>query len=104
MRGDVRCTRRNGAGDKLMLSGNVDGSSAVDVERAVASQMDGQGRRLRLDISGLAFIDSTGAQAILHVHNAIEAYGRRVVFEKPQHEVRRVLHLLGLDQVLDVSP
>jgi anti-anti-sigma regulatory factor len=50
----------------------------------------------------LAFIDLTGGQALLHVHNAIEARGGRAVFERPQEEVLRVLRLLGLEQVLDI--
>jgi anti-anti-sigma factor len=105
MRDEVSCTRReNGTGEKLILSGDVDGSSGAELERAVISAVDGQTNPFRMDISELAFIDSTGAHALLHVHNAIAACGWRAVFENPGREVRSVLHLLGLDQVLDIRP
>jgi anti-sigma B factor antagonist len=104
MRDELQVTRgQNHAGEKLKVSGHLNIARAPALERQIAHAADGH-ERLRLDISGLTFIDSTGAQAILHVHNAIEARGGRAVFERPQHEVRRVLHLLGLDQVLDIRP
>jgi anti-anti-sigma factor len=95
---------RNGAGDKLVVTGELDAGGAGALEREIAGQVDGQGGLFRLDINGLAFADVTGGQALLHVHNAIEACGRRVVFEHPQKEVLGVLRLLGLDQVLDIRP
>jgi anti-sigma B factor antagonist len=105
MRDEIHVTRgQNDAGEKLNVSGGLDIARAPALERKIAHAADGNGRRLRLDISGMTFIDATGPQAILHVHNAIEACGGRVAFEKPQHEVRAVLHLLGLDQVLDITP
>jgi anti-sigma B factor antagonist len=105
MRDEIHVTRgQNHTGEKLNVSGGLDIRRAPALEREIAHAADGDGRRLRLDISGLRFIDPTGPQALLHVHNAIEAYGGRAVFEKPQDEVRSVLHMLGLDQVLDIRP
>lgn len=95
---------RNGAGEKLVVTGELDAGGAGVLEREVAHRVDGHGGRLRLDIHGLAFSDLTGGQALLHVHNAIEACGGRVVFEHPQTEVLGVLRVLGLDQVLDIRP
>jgi anti-sigma B factor antagonist len=104
MRDELHVTRgRNGAGEKLCISGELDIAGAPDLERAVAG-VDGHRGNLRLDISHLAFIDATGGQALLHVHNAIEARGGRAVFERPQEEVLNVLRLLGLEQVLDIRP
>ncbi len=105
MRDEIHVTReRNGAGEKLYVSGELDIDSAADLEEAVASAVDGQRGQFRVDISRLAFMDPTGGQALLHVHNAIQARGGRAVFEHPQEEVLRVLRLLGLEQVLDIRP
>jgi anti-sigma B factor antagonist len=105
MRDEIRVTReRNGAGEKLRVSGELDIGTAPDLERAVASAVDGHRGQFRLDISGLTFIDPTGGQALLHMHNSIEARGGRAVFEHPQAEVLNVLRLLGLEQVLDIRP
>lgn len=102
---EIHVTReQNGAGEKLRVSGELDIGRAPDLERAVAGTVDGHRGNLRLDISHLAFIDPSGGQALLHVHNAIEARGGRAVFEHPQEEVLNVLRLLGLEQVLDIRP
>jgi anti-anti-sigma factor len=54
-------------------------------------------------VSQLAFMDSTGAQALLHVHKRLERFGRRLVVVSPTHEVRMVFDILGLDQIIDVQ-
>jgi anti-sigma B factor antagonist len=94
----------NGAGATLRVGGELDIGSAPDLERAVAGEFDGQAGDFHLDMSDLTFMDSTGAQSLLHIHNSIEARGRHVVFEAPPGRVRDVLELLGLDQVLDITP
>jgi anti-anti-sigma factor len=105
MRDELHLTEgRNGEGDKLIVTGELDAGGGPALEREIASRVDGHRGHLRLDIHGLVFADSTSGRALLHVHNAIEAGGRRVIFEHPQKEVLGVLRLLGLDQVLDVRP
>ena len=106
MRDQLQFTRgQSGAGEKLYVSGELDVDGVRALEREIVDRVDGhRGNHLRLDIHGLAFADSAGGQALLHVHNAIEAGGGRVVFEHPKKEVLGVLRLLGLDQVLDIRP
>jgi anti-anti-sigma factor len=82
----------------------LDLARAPDLERAVAGAIDGHRGHFHLDISNLAFSDVTGGQALLYIHNAVEAHGGRAVFERPQEEVLSVLRLLGLEQVLDIRP
>jgi stage II sporulation protein AA (anti-sigma F factor antagonist) len=93
---------QNGTAETLYVTGELDVASAPALEHAVAHALDGQGGEFRLDIGGLTFMDSTGAQGLMHAHNRVEALGRRLVIVSPTHAVRRVLDLMGLDQVLDV--
>jgi anti-sigma B factor antagonist len=95
---------QDGAGTTLRVSGELDIGSAPDLQRAVDGTFDGQDGHFHLDMSDLTFMDSTGAQSLLHIHNSIQARGRHVVFEAPPGRVRDVLELLGLDQVLDITP
>jgi len=96
--------RPDGARATLRVGGELDIGSAPDLQRAVDGTFDGQEGEFRIDMSDLTFMDSTGAQSLLHIHNSIEARGRHVVFEAPPGRVRDVLELLGLDQVLDITP
>jgi anti-sigma B factor antagonist len=94
----------NADGETLRVGGELDIGSAPDLQRAVDGTFDGHDGHFHLDMSDLTFMDSTGAQALLHIHNSIQARGRHVVFEAPPGRVLEVLELLGLDQVLDITP
>jgi anti-anti-sigma factor len=93
---------QNGTAETLYVTGELDIASAPALEHAVAHALDGQGGEFRLDISGLTFMDSTGASGLVHAHNRVEALGRRLVVVSPTRAVRLVIDLMGLDQVLDV--
>lgn len=95
---------RDGAAQTLHVSGELDIASAPALEPTVAGIMDGQGGEFCLDVSALTFMDSTGARALLQVHNRVESVGRRLVILSPTRPVSRVLRLMGLDQVMDVRP
>jgi anti-sigma B factor antagonist len=95
---------RDGAAETLYVSGELDIATAPALERTVAGAMDGQGGEFCLDVSALSFMDSTGARALLHIHNRVESVGRRLVILSPTRAVWRVLRIAGLDQVMDVRP
>lgn len=94
---------QNGASETLYVSGELDIATASMLERTVAGTLDGQGGEFRLDVSAMTFMDSTGAQALLHVHNRVESLGRRLVIVSPTRPVRRVLEIMGLDRVITVQ-
>ncbi|MFL6242883.1 MAG: STAS domain-containing protein [Acidimicrobiia bacterium] len=93
---------RDGTAQTLYVSGELDIASAPAFEQTVAGTMDGQSGEFCLDVSALTFMDSTGARALLHVHNRVESVGRRLVVLSPTRPVWRVLKIMGLDQVMDV--
>jgi anti-sigma B factor antagonist len=105
MSGDLLQFRlsKNGTGETLFVAGELDISSAPAFERAVSQALDGQGQEIRLDMSELTFMDSTGAKALVGVHKHVERLGRRLVVVSPTPEVRMVLEILGLDQMIDVQ-
>jgi anti-sigma B factor antagonist len=98
----LRCKLGYDGAETLFVMGELDISSAPALEHAVSEALDGQGGDFRLDLSQLTFMDSTGANALLHVHKRVDGLGRRLVVVSPTHEVRMVLEILGLDQVIDI--
>ena len=93
---------RYGTVETLHVSGELDIAAGPVLTRSVVRALDGHGGEFHLDFSGLAFMDSSGAEALLSVHNQVESLGRRLVIVSPSRPVEHVLALLGLDQVLDV--
>ena len=94
---------KNGTAETLFVAGELDISSAPAFEHAVSQALGGQGQEFRVDISGLTFMDSTGAQALVRVHKHVERLGRQLVVASPTPGVRMVLEILGLDQIIDVQ-
>ena len=94
----------DGATQTLHVAGELDIATAPALDDAAARTLNGKQGDFRLDLSGLTFMDSTGAQALLHIKDGFETHGRRVVVVAPEGQVRGVLELLGLHQALKLEP
>jgi anti-sigma B factor antagonist len=100
----LRCSyEHDGGADIVHVRGELDISSVGELQCAVAGAPC-KGRELHLDLSGLTFLDSTGAEALMRIHKSFETDGRRVVLTRPRRQVLTVLTLLGLDQLLSIKP
>lgn len=94
---------RNGTKETLRVTGELDISTAATLERAVARTLDGQGGTFYVDISGPDVHGLDGAHALLRLHRRLTEVGRWLVAVSPTPLVRRVLEILGFDQVIDVQ-
>jgi len=94
---------RNGRPATLVVTGELDVASGPAFEHGVARVLDGQGEDFRLNLSALTFVDSTGARSLVRVHHRLESIGRRLVLVSPTPPVRRVLELLGLDELITIE-
>jgi anti-sigma B factor antagonist len=85
----------------LAVAGDVDLESADQLraagEQALASSTAG---RLRIDLSAVSFIDSTGLGALIHIRNLAPD---QVVLVAPAERVLRLLEIAGLDGVFDIE-
>jgi anti-sigma B factor antagonist len=91
-----------GTEETLYVTGELDVSTAPALEHAVSRVLDGQGGDFRIDVGGMTFMDSTGARALLRLNSRFMNLGRRLVIVSPTRQVRLVLEILGLDQLIDV--
>ena len=94
---------RYGSRRTLFVTGELDVATAPALESAIDGALDGQDGELCLDFRGLEFVDSTGAQAVIHAHHKAESLATRLVILAPAPAVRRVLEHLGLDRVMDIK-
>ena len=58
---------------------------------------------LLLDLSDLEFIDSSGLRELVVASRRQQELGGRVVLHAPSDPIRRVLEIVGLDQILTIS-
>jgi anti-sigma B factor antagonist len=91
-----------GQSTTLRLSGELDLSSAGQLE-AVIGDVQAQGRGpLTIDLAALTFMDSTGMAVLVRAHRAGAEAGRPVILANPGRQTRRLLELAGLLELFDV--
>jgi anti-sigma B factor antagonist len=95
-RADVR-------GSVLALSGELDLSSAPELEQAMSEAKPEPGRRLLLDLAGLTFMDSTGVSVLIRPKQDADANGWLIALRSPTGQVRRLLELVGLLERLEIE-
>ena len=82
----------------LLMSGEIDLSTAPLVSEALAGALTA-GAALVADLTGVEFLDSAGAPALVVADAALAERGGRML-TVPSPAVRRVVDLGGLDSVL----
>ncbi len=90
-------------GSVLALSGELDLSSAPELEQAMSEAKPEPGRRLLLDLAGLSFMDSTGVSVLVRAKQDADANGWLIALRSPTGQVRRLLELVGLLERLEIE-
>jgi anti-sigma B factor antagonist len=82
------------------LAGEVDLDRADDVRDSLAEAAARPGcRYLRVDVSGLDFIDSYGLGALVSARNSAAAKGVTLTLAEPSPPVRKAIDVTGLGHV-----
>ena len=95
---------QDGADLVLRLSGDLDLSHATEFVRCVdeLTQMTLE-PRIVVEASQVAFVDSTGTQALIVANRRCLDAGGSLSIRSPSGPVQQILHITGLDQVLTVD-
>jgi anti-anti-sigma factor len=79
----------------VALRGELDMADAADVAAALTSAAAGR-RETIVDLAGLAFIDCSGAAALVRAQRRVRQAGGNLLLAAPQPLVRRVFELSRL--------
>jgi len=85
----------------IELAGEVDVLVAPAVRQALEHLVDRTPDRIVVTVRDVTFIDSTGLGAIVHGHRLASDRGVKLSLSEPSPPVRRVLHMTGLDNLVD---
>jgi anti-sigma B factor antagonist len=99
----VRTVRFDDSRASVKVDGELDMGTAAPLWAVLRSHMSAGRRFLRLDVSGLSFVDATALSGITTVHRELLASRGTLVVTGVRSLVGRVLHMTGLDEVLFVS-
>jgi anti-anti-sigma factor len=87
----------------VKVTGELDVSTAAPLWAVLRSHVNSGRRFLRLDMSGVTFLDATALTGITAVHRDLLARRGTLVITGVRALVARVLRVTGLDEVLLVS-
>ena len=80
----------------VALEGEIDLSSAPDVERRIQAAEQDEPAELVLDLRGVTFMDSSGLRVVLSAHHRTEERGARFAVVRGGDAVERLLEVTGL--------
>lgn len=86
------------------LTGEIDGSNAVEMGRAISERLPTAAHGLVLDLSGVEYLDSTGIELLFGLARRLADRRQRLRLGVPESSpVRRVLEVCDVDSVAPVS-
>ncbi|MFD7246812.1 STAS domain-containing protein [Streptomyces massasporeus] len=87
----------------LTVTGEIDQTSGSRLQQAMAVPA-GPRPRIVIDMSGVTFMDSTGINILILAHRALDDAGGSLRLAAPGESVTRVMHIVGLDTIIDCYP
>ena len=87
--------------DIVRVVGEVD-LAVVDALKAAVQPSLSNGQAVKMDLSGLEFIDSSGLGALVELHLEARRQGVSLSLTGLRASTHRLLRLTGLDEVFDV--
>ena len=82
------------AGRELVqLAGDFDLYAAPKFSAAILAHIEAGGRRFKLDLSGVAYMDSTGVGALIRILQTMKRLGGDILFSGISGSPRRVLQM-----------
>lgn len=87
----------------VAVFGEVDNTTAPDLERVLLDAIDGTRGDVVVDLGGVTFMDSSGVNILVRCFKRLEPDGRALVVRQPTRAVRLVLDACGMDAVLRIE-
>jgi anti-sigma B factor antagonist len=82
------------AGDRITVSGEIDAFTAPSLVEAL-TPFPAEGD-VRLDLSGVEFMDSSGLRLMIDTHQRANAESRSLIISNPSKVVHRLMEMSGV--------
>lgn len=94
---------QNGDSAVVRVGGEIDLTSAPQLDEGLQELVNGSVKHLTLDLSGVSFMDSTGLRVLLKTSKVLEGSGGKLDLREPSDPVRRLLEVSGLDSHFELN-
>lgn len=90
--------------ETLPLEGEIDLHVSPRLDRALASMIKKRPAHLRVDLSGVTFIDSSGLAVLIRALQNVKEYGGKLTLSGITADVRPIFEMARLDQLFVIDP
>jgi anti-sigma B factor antagonist len=88
----------------LRVSGDLDLETAPRLLAGAEPHLVAAEETLIIDLSALAFIDSSGLSVLIRINERLSTIGRPWTIIAPAPQVAKAFEITGLDQILPLRP
>ncbi len=85
---------------RVLLKGRMDVEGVAAINDEFSRMMDDDGLAVVVDMSEVPYMSSIGIRALLINAKAVNRRGGKYVLLSPQSDVRNVLQVSGIDQII----
>jgi anti-sigma B factor antagonist len=99
----IKRLQEDGA-DVIAVVGEIDASSSIEVDLAIAKSVGEGFTKILVDCSGLEYISSAGLGVFMSYVEEFNEKGIRMVLFGMSEKVANTFEILGLNQLLHIAP
>jgi len=96
--------RTDDSGAVLVVTGDVDASSAPQLRSELVAAMEDVPAALRIDLAGVEFLDSLGLSVLVAAQRRADELGVALELANPAGPCRRVLEITRLTDLFRIVP
>lgn len=101
----MEINRKNEEGTEVLtVKGEVDASSSIDLDHAIAGCVEAGATKILVDCTGLEYISSAGLGVFMSYVEEFREKGVRLVIFGLNNRVAHTFSLLGLADLMDIAP
>lgn len=88
----------------VVVEGELDVATSPRFRRRLDDAVDAGARDVRVDLSSVGFMDSSGLGALMAVHHRLRDCDGRITITGAAPPVRKILEITALDEVFVLAP
>lgn len=87
----------------VKLTGELDISCAEELKNVFDKNIEEKFSDIRVDMSNLQYIDSTGVGIIVGAMKKLRNGGKDIFLQNPRDNVKKIFRITGLDQIINME-
>lgn len=85
------------------IIGEVDIANSKEFEEAILDYVDQGIPVIRLDLSNMEYIDSTGLGVLMNIRRNLLGEGQEIILVQPKRSIQKLMQLTGVDQIFTIE-